>query len=151
MQQITQLLAHMEWANQRVLDLFKQLPEIPERPHSLFAHLLIAERLWLLRLRDEETSGTEVWPDYSLAELDQLASANQAGYRMLLEKIDEAGGLDEPVSYTTTTGETYETRVRDILTHVALHGAYHRGQVALALRQGELEPVNTDYVTFVRD
>jgi uncharacterized damage-inducible protein DinB len=150
MQQITHLLAHMEWANQRVLDLFKQLPEIPDRPQGLFSHLLIAERLWLLRLRDEDTSNAEVWPDYSLAELDQLASANQAGYRMFLEKIDEAGGLEELVSYKTTTGEGYETRVRDILTHVALHGGYHRGQIAAVLREGGVEPVNTDFVTFTR-
>lgn len=150
MKQIARLLAHMEWANQRVLDVLKQLPEIPDQPRVLFAHLLIAERMWMLRLRNEDTSGVEVWPDYSLAELDQLANANQAGYRMFLEKIDEAGGLDEPVSYRTTTGEDHTTKVRDILTHVALHGAYHRGQISALLRNAGHEPMTTDFVEFVR-
>ena len=148
MQQIARLFAHLEWANQRVLDLFKQLPEIPDRPKILFGHLLIAERLWMLRLRHGDASGTDVWPDYSLAELDQLAHANHAAYRMFVENIDEHGGLDEPVSYETLEGEARESRIRDILLHVALHGAYHRGQIAAALRGEDLDPVDTDFLTF---
>jgi uncharacterized damage-inducible protein DinB len=36
------------------------------------------------------------------------------------------------------------------LMHVALHGAYHRGQIAQVIRQGGGEPVNTDFITFQR-
>ena len=31
-----------------------------------------------------------------------------------------------------------------------LHGAYHRGQIALLLREGGAEPAPTDYIAFVR-
>jgi len=34
---------------------------------------------------------------------------------------------------------------------VALHGSYHRGQVAAAVRAAGGEPVNTDYITYVRE
>ena len=40
---------------------------------------------------------------------------------------------------------------RDILFHLASHGAYHRGQISVTLRHSNLEPVNTDYITFVRE
>ena len=39
----------------------------------------------------------------------------------------------------------------DIVTHVALHGAYHRGQIAWVLRHGAGEPVSTDFITMVRE
>jgi uncharacterized damage-inducible protein DinB len=33
---------------------------------------------------------------------------------------------------------------------VALHGAYHRGQIAQLLRQNGAQPAATDYIGFVR-
>jgi uncharacterized damage-inducible protein DinB len=37
-----------------------------------------------------------------------------------------------------------------MLTHVAMHGSYHRGQIAAALRAGGDIPSPTDYIAFVR-
>ena len=31
-----------------------------------------------------------------------------------------------------------------------MHGSYHRGQVAMLLRQSGAEPLPTDYIVFVR-
>ena len=49
-----------------------------------------------------------------------------------------------------SAGEHFETTVSDILTHVALRRAYHRGQVAHLLRQAGAEPQPTDYIPIVR-
>jgi uncharacterized damage-inducible protein DinB len=54
------------------------------------------------------------------------------------------------VHYTNSDGQHFETSVSDILTHVALHGAYHRGQVAHLLRGAGAEPQATDYIQFGR-
>ena len=151
MQQIKQLYAHLEWANQRLLDHFKQLPEIPEEAQKLFGHLLFGERLWMNRLRGTEPGSPEPWPEYALNELDQLANANLAAYRMYLGKIHEHGGFDEPVTYEDLAGNEHESRVVDILTHVALHGVYHRGQIAARLRDADVDPTNTDFITFTRE
>jgi uncharacterized damage-inducible protein DinB len=40
--------------------------------------------------------------------------------------------------------------VKDILTHVGLHGVYHRGQIALLARQGGGTAVATDYIIYTR-
>jgi len=40
--------------------------------------------------------------------------------------------------------------VGDILTHVLLHSAYHRGQIAVDLRAAGLTPAYTDYIHAVR-
>jgi uncharacterized damage-inducible protein DinB len=40
--------------------------------------------------------------------------------------------------------------VRDILMHVLMHGVYHRGQIAAAVRDRAGEPAYTDFIEAVR-
>jgi len=54
------------------------------------------------------------------------------------------------VQYRTTTGAPYENTVEEILTQVLLHGAYHRGQIALLVRQLDGQPAVTDFIAWVR-
>ncbi|MMZ69323.1 DinB family protein [compost metagenome] len=60
------------------------------------------------------------------------------------------GKLKEQIHYRTSNGESFATSIEDILTHVALHGSYHRGQIAASLRMAEIAPPATDYIFFVR-
>lgn len=53
--------------------------------------------------------------------------------------------LQHEVEYHTSNGATFRNSVADILTHVALHGSYHRGQIALVTREAGPTPVPTDY------
>jgi len=54
------------------------------------------------------------------------------------------------ISYKNSSGRAFQNSVRDVLMHVALHGQYHRGQINLQLRANGMEPVNVDFITFVR-
>ncbi len=95
------------------------------------------------------TSDTEVWKNYEAIELPVLAGNSD---RALLEFVIESdpGNFDSAVSYANTRGEEFTSSVKDILTHVSNHSAYHRGQV-VALLKGIAEPLpNTDYITYVR-
>jgi len=85
----------------------------------------------------------------TLDQCDELAAENQAGFAQLLEALDEAA-LDQEIPYTNSAGLSFHSRRSDILLHVALHGCYHRGQVALLLRRAGNEPQPTDYIAFVR-
>ncbi len=38
----------------------------------------------------------------------------------------------------------------EIVTHVAMHGSYHRGQIARQLRSAGLEPPYTDFIQYTR-
>jgi uncharacterized damage-inducible protein DinB len=67
----------------------------------------------------------------------------------LVESLD-ATALDEGITYRTSAGDQFTTSLRDILIHVALHGTYHRGQIAAAVRAGGDTPASTDYIHFVR-
>src|SRR5690606_1364355 len=76
-------------------------------------------------------------------------AANAEGYGALLAELGPAD-LEREVSYRNSAGRAFESTVVDLLMHVALHGSYHRGQIALLLREGGAEPSATDYVAFIR-
>ncbi|WP_102126199.1 DinB family protein [Deinococcus planocerae] len=143
-------LAHTEWGNHRVLRALRQTSTPPPQAVRLFAHLLAAEHVWLLRLRGEDARTTPIWPEWDLETCGERLPLNGLDYRAFLEVLTDAR-LDEVVTYPNSTGRVFHTPVGDILHHVFAHGAYHRGQIALIMRQAGLEPVNTDFITFVRE
>jgi uncharacterized damage-inducible protein DinB len=110
--------------------------------------VLGAEHVWLARLRQEPATAA-VWPAFDLEQCRVLADANHAEFGRLLGALDE-NTLDHDVPYTNSAGVAFRTSARDILLHVVLHGCYHRGQVALTLREAGAQPSPTDYIAFVR-
>jgi uncharacterized damage-inducible protein DinB len=151
MPQIRRLLQHMAWADRRILDLLAGVPAAEAgEPTRTFAHLLAAERVWLLRLTGKDTSREAIWPSLELAELESLAGSNAAGYARFAEGL-RPDALQTEIAYTNSQGVAFHTAVGDVLLHVAMHGSYHRGQVAAAVRRGGGEPVNTDFIAFVRE
>ena len=59
-------------------------------------------------------------------------------------------GFDEKIDYRNSKGEPFSSRVEDIITHVLIHSAYHRGQAALEMRAAGLQPAYTDFIHGVR-
>lgn len=143
------LIDHLEWADARALGALEGAPpDAVARSGELYAHLLGAEHVWLSRLEQRPPS-VAVWPALSLGDARSLAAENVAGYRALLARLS-AADLARDVPYTNSAGQSFRSTVADILLQVALHGSYHRGQVALLLRASGAEPAPTDYITFAR-
>ncbi len=142
------LFDHLAWADRRTLGALESAPEVPERAVGLFAHVLAAEHVWLSRIRGEEPA-LPVWPSLDLPACTALAGANADGFSALLDSLD-AEGLERRVAYRNSAGQAFESRVVEMLLQVATHGCYHRGQVALLLRDAGAEPAATDLIAFVR-
>jgi len=145
---IRRLFAYDAWANARVLGALKD----GQSPAALapLAHLLVSEKIWLMRLRGEDTSAVNKSPELSQAECESLFEDMRAGFASYLGSLgeEELGSL---LTYKNFKGAEFHTPVGEILTHVAMHGTYHRGQVAKALRAEGHAPADTDYITFVRE
>jgi len=145
---LLRLLAHQAWADTRALDaLGRSTPPAPQILR-LLAHVLGAEHIWLARLRGVPAARA-VWPELDLTECRRLALENELGYRELIFGLAPAD-LRRIVSYRNSAGQDLDTAVEDILLHVFLHGAYHRGQVAQRLRLEGSVPEATDYIGFAR-
>lgn len=145
---LRRLFQHMSWADGRVLECLRATPE--SESLRLFAHLLAAEQVWMARLRGLDQVGLPVWPEMSLAECAAAAEQNRAAYARYLETLSTEA-LASSVTYRNSTGRSFSTAVGEILIHIAMHGSYHRGQIATRVRIVGGEPVNTDFITFVRE
>lgn len=111
------------------------------------AHALVADRVWLHRLEGISTDGVDLWPDLDVRACRALARRNADDYAAYLRQLGDAG---EPVRYTNSTGTAFETPVRDVLDHVLLHAAHHRGQTSAALRRAGIPPPPVDFIAWVR-
>ena len=116
---------------------------------EIYSHILGSEHTWISRI-EGRTPTVAIWPTLTDEELVRVGSENVAALRRILDGMTDVD-LARVVAYRTSAGHPYESTVEDILLHVALHGAYHRGQLATLLRQGGAEPTATDYIVFIRD
>lgn len=143
------LFTYDAWGNRSMLESLRLSTQAPtSRACAITAHLIGAGRVWLDRLQGRVPSG-EVWPSLSLDECD-------AGFRDLDAAWSEylgglaAADLDREVTYTNSKGESWSSTVREILMHVILHGTYHRGQIAMLVRQSGHAPAYTDFIEATR-
>lgn len=145
---LLRLFRHMAWADERALSALREAGGGHEAAREFYAHILGAEHVWLARLRGRATD-VPVWPDFDRERCERLGGEAREAYAAYVQSLKRSD-LERSVSYVNSAGQAFESRVEDILMHVLLHGTYHRGQVALLLRQGGAEPSPTDYIAFVR-
>lgn len=138
--------AYDEWANREVLA--SQRKGGTPRSLELMSHIVSAERLWLARIL-RETQPFPVWPQFTLEQCEAEAARASELWREYLKQLSEAE-LAQAVTYTNTIGESYSSRLEDILTHVIMHSAYHRGQIASDTRASGAVPAYTDFIHAIR-
>lgn len=148
---LTSLFAHMSWADDAARLALQQMPETaPEyqRALTIYAHIAAAEHIWLARL-EARTPAYPVWPTLSLAEASGLATESAAALAAFVGRCD-AAALASIITYRTSAGQEMRSAVQDVLLHVALHGSYHRGQLASLARAGGAVPAATDFIVYSR-
>lgn len=143
------LVAHMRWADALVAEAL--LPA-GDAAHSdavrLFAHVASAEHLWYSRIIGRQTEFA-VWPTLTATESRDLAAQNAELYDRLLSTATD-GDMARIVPYTNSAGLHFESQLGDIVAHVASHGCYHRGQIALRIRESGQVPPYTDFIQYTR-
>lgn len=142
------MFGHVAWADERALSALETSHGDPAHALELFNHVLGAEAEWLARL-EQRPCDVAIWPSFDLTRCRAMALRNREQYAAYLSHLP-AADLDRSVRYRNSRGVEFESRIEDILIHVALHGSYHCGQVALLIRGAGAEPNATDYIAFVR-
>jgi uncharacterized damage-inducible protein DinB len=90
-----------------------------------------------------------VWPQLTVEQILQEVAELKTAWAGYLGSLTPAR-LVESAAYTNSKGEHFSSQKGDILMHVVLHSAYHRGQIAADMRASDLEPVYTDFIHAVR-
>ncbi|HYQ88902.1 MAG TPA: DinB family protein [Candidatus Binatia bacterium] len=139
--------AYDAWANEQALASLREGAP-PERSLRYMAHIVAAEWLWMGRIKLWKQE-FPVWPEWTRQQCEAQAGKLPPLWQDLIRGIRPAG-FDQPTSYTNSKGEVWASALGDILTHVLLHSAHHRGQIAADLRAAGLTPATTDYIHAVR-
>ena len=143
------LFQYNRWANARVLDTLQSAAGRPVRAVELFSHLLRAQDVWYGRVAGTAHATLDFWATDPLpACADRLDDSTRRWQTILDERADD---LRQSIAYENSKGTTFETPLRDILTHVANHGTHHRAQIALVLREADVAPPATDYIFYLRE
>ena len=145
---LRRLFVYNDWANRRIIVALKG--NRSERALKILAHLLITEQEYFERLYGKDSTGFNFWPDRSIQDCGELAKQTAENYETLLNKFDD-DGLGLSAKYVTSEGVPHENDFRELLTHVLIHSATHRGNIILKLREEGLEPPKIDYIIYLRE
>jgi uncharacterized damage-inducible protein DinB len=141
------LMLHMRWADALVADALERDP-----PHAdairLFAHIAAVEHLWFARAQGQSPV-VAVWPTLTVAQARHLAAEHADLFEQLVRSSDEKT-LVRQVHYRNSAGREFDSAIGEIVTHVAMHGSHHRGQILQQLRAAGREPPYVDFIQFMR-
>jgi len=141
------LYQYNQWANKRVLDCLQSQQVADERTLTIMSHVISALFIWLNRIEGKPNDAYPLWKQYSVAELIKL---NAEITERWLKFVTETDDFNRMLVYNNYVGDPYKNNVEQIMIHLVNHSTYHRGQVAMMLRQNGLEPINTDFITYDR-
>lgn len=116
----------------------------------LFSHVLTAEEVWLCRVKGLQAPTQRLWQIYQNDTLQQMLEDNSRNWQDHLETCSQKD-LSRTIEYKNTKGESFTTRLEDIVTHLVNHGSHHRAQVASLLQQEKIQPPISDYIVYVRE
>jgi uncharacterized damage-inducible protein DinB len=137
--------------NQQMNELFirslQSDEEAPDKADELMSHLLNAHHIWLSRI-NKENYEHGVWDVHLPAEMRALnKNLHQKTFQLLESDIFSS---NQAIAYKNTKGESHQNQLQEILMHIINHSTHHRGQVALLIRQKEIDPPVSDYIFFKR-
>jgi uncharacterized damage-inducible protein DinB len=142
------LVDHLEWADKRVLASLRASPHAPPKALELYAHILGSEHVWLSRMYGTPPQ-LAVWPSLTLDECERVAPENATQLRKIVDALT-ADALQRGITYRNSAGDQFTSTLEDILTHVMMHGSYHRGQIASLIRAAGDSPSPTDFIFYAR-
>ena len=136
------------WANRETLSSLSNAISCPEQSLKRMSHIIAAEFLWLKRL-GVDARPMAVWPELTLPDCEGYCEELALIWHGFFDRLSPEM-LDEKITYTNSLNEPWESRVEDVLTHIVMHSAYHRGQIASDLRAKGETPAYTDFIHAIR-
>ena len=144
-----------EWANDRLLDVASGLSADElgagrgasfDSILSSFAHIVAGQIVWLERW----VGGENATP---LLELQQMPDLGTVRDSFLASRADLRGfivglsddRLEAPLDFRDSRGGQYSRPLWQLMTHVANHGTYHRGEIAMMLTGAGHSPGDLDF------
>lgn len=122
----------------------RRVPGLAHSPADVLAHLDFWQQWFLQRCAGEAVPMPQPaalgWPGLHGRSWDVLRDAYLAGLDRVAVMADDAARLDEPIVPAIEFPPMSTYARRDIIVHIAVHNAYHLGQVVHLRQQMGLWP-----------
>ena len=122
------------------------MDQVPENSARFFGHILNAHHIWNARIR-EKASEYDVWQLHEVKDWGDIHYENQ---RNSFEIISNTDDFEKRIDYENSEGRLFTNTLQDMLVHVINHSTYHRGQIAMDLKNNGLEALGSDYIHYKR-
>jgi uncharacterized damage-inducible protein DinB len=156
-EEATELFDYGSWANALMLGAAEALTREQLEAHlessfpsvlATLAHIVGVEWVWLRRWTGESPRSVPEWISHpDLPDLEARLGAVEAERAAFLAEAD----LDRVVSYQGLDGQAFSLPLGKLMRHVVNHSTYHRGQLAMMLRQLGQTPPSTDFTRYLRE
>lgn len=134
------------WANVQSLEAIIAAQQAVPEALSLLAHSVAMSNFWAARV-EGAPANVDPWPILTASELD----AELLRLRDRWLGLAGCTAMDAQIQYRNGAGEDCFNFFDEILQEIFLHGAHHRGQIALVLRSKGCEPPrSTDFIPALR-
>jgi uncharacterized damage-inducible protein DinB len=154
--ELARLLEYNVWANHRMLRVsalltteafIRNLGASHGGVRGTLFHIMTTEQMWLDRWMGVATAAAgESDFDGIIALRDRWASMEEKQH-VWFEGLP-ASALEQPIRYTSNMGEAFEVPLGKLVHHMVNHSTYHRGQLAILLRQVGAKPAATDMLVW---
>jgi len=109
------------------------------------AHLVAARHFWLARLGECADRPQTWFPATTLEQLPEAIATIERRWTEYLAKLTESDVAGECM-LTSEDGSRWRWRLIDLLTQLFGHAWYHRGQIAMLVKELGGTTVDTDYI-----
>lgn len=150
------LLDYERDAHRKTIESLRSVPEADRsgseygRAVSILAHMAAARCVWLYRLGALAERPRDLFPQE--VDIDKVAAdlhaAEQRWVKHLATLCDE--DLSRVIEYQTTEGARFRNSLEEILTQLYGHSLYHRGQIAMLVKNAGGTPAATDFIYWAR-
>ncbi|MFT9848738.1 DinB family protein [Aneurinibacillus sp. REN35] len=158
-----QLYQYHVWANTRIIEHVKSLPqdiycmEVQGAFSSLqeaINHIYMMDAMWLgvmsgdsfSKSRERLSELMEEVAGKDIEQMEAMCLALSQQYKAFLQNHEN---LDMPFTIEHPHFGRLETKRSELIQHVVNHGTYHRGQITDILRQVGHSGIPTDYIFYV--
>lgn len=142
-------LGYDAWANNQWAKTLQDRETVVAVPKIALwmSHILLASRIWAERVEGLKIT-VNAWEVLEPESYTETIRENLQRWERLLES--EPNSCDRVVAYQNLQGRQFEPPLYQIVTHLTHHGAYHRGQMASAMKEAGLEIPPTDAILYAR-
>lgn len=146
---LRRLFAYNSWANEQLIVSLKKVETVPEEILKLINHIYAAQTLWLSRIKNEHYQTVVIWPQEDFEQLRNKIEVSDKEWIAFVSQISEER-IEQILKYVNTKGDSFSSKIGDIILHVVNHSSHHRGQITAFMRRKEIVPPDIDYIIFTR-